>query len=60
MTNTQKPIWIVIFRDNERTELRTQRIAAYDLPEALTYFNGIAHKTIVEIKKTDDIITFQY
>lgn len=57
-TSCTKPIWIVIFQDP--TGKRPQRVAAYKLKDVLDYFNEDGLQKIIEIKKTDEQITYHY
>lgn len=53
-----KKVWIVVFA--EKSELRSQRVAALDFTEVLTYFNVDAHSKIVKVEQTDEDITYRY
>lgn len=59
-TSCTKSIWIVILKDNGDIKTRTRRVAAWNLSEVLAYFNEEGQKNIIEIRKSDEEITYHY
>ncbi len=57
-TSCNKNIWRVVFKDSPHN--RSQNVAAYNLSEVLSYFTKEAHDKIVEIKETEEKITYHY
>lgn len=59
MTQATQNIWIVVFKEDNGNN-RTQKLAAYNLQEVLSYFNESGISKIVKIEKTDEMITYRY
>lgn len=57
-TSAAKPIWIITWKDGIKERL--QRVAAYGLPEVLSFFKEEYHKDIIKIEKTSDEVTYHY
>lgn len=54
-----KNIWAITFQ-SENSKSRIQNVAAYDLLDALSYFNMEGLKKIVKIEKLSEEITYSY
>jgi hypothetical protein len=60
-TSCTKPIWIVVYNtDAGLKQTQTQRIAAWDFNDLLTFFNEQAIGKILEVKKLDEEVTYHY
>jgi hypothetical protein len=60
MTRCTKPIWLVVITTPDGRGQTTERVAAYDLEEALAYYTEEAIKRVISTKKTYFKITYHY
>jgi hypothetical protein len=59
MTSATKSIWLVI-SDSINLGKRSQRVAANNFKDVLSYFNDEGQKNIIEVRKLDEEITYHY
>lgn len=59
MTLCTKRIWIIVF-ENHKGEWHTQRVAAWDFAELLSFYNEAAVSRIVKVEKTKEEVTYHY